>query len=268
MTIFVALSCSFSVALNGMVFLMSKTIIFSGYEESLMSSVTENTTHSVTTWGHPWPPQIHWLDPYLNLSSYSQEIIDGIVLGDKLKKEIRNYSHSLFGWIIDIRADGDLTDAHYNKYYANNTENMFICYPKFAQFMDKLYRPLTKLEIARCGNYTAGIWDWQKRQGQWKYMWKVLKYRIMGMFALAAAVSITGVFGEIVIVHEISMGCSCLNLCYFHPQILALLLLGHFIYVSLKCFWGILLKYQINIGSYPTIAKSVTRVWSNLPINR
>ena len=102
-----------------------------------MSGFTENNTYSTTTWGYPWPPQIHWLDPYINLSSYSQEIIDAIVLGDKLTKEIRNYSDSHFGWIIDIRTDGDLADAHYNKYYANSTESMLMCMPNFAKFMNK-----------------------------------------------------------------------------------------------------------------------------------
>ena len=101
---------------------MSETTILSGYGDSLMSSVTENNTYHVTTWGYPWPPQIHWLDPYLNLSSFSQEIIDAIVLGDKLKKEIRNYSDSYYGYLIDFRTDGDLADAYYNKYYANSTE--------------------------------------------------------------------------------------------------------------------------------------------------
>ena len=133
---------------------------------------------------------------------------------------------------------------------------MFICYPKFAQFMDKLYRPLTKLEIARCGNYTAGIWDWQKRQGQWKYMWNILKYRMIGMFALAGVVSLTGVFGETVIGHEIPMGRSYLNLCHFHPLILVTLLSRNFICIT-QIFFEILLKYQINAGSYPTIAESV-----------
>ena len=165
-----------------------------------MSSVTENNTYSVR---YPWPPHIHWLDPYLDLSSFSQEIIDAIVLGDKLKKEIRNFSESCCGWWVQFRTDGDLADAYYNKYYANSTENMLMCTPSFVQFRNKALIPYTNLDLANCVNYTAGMWDWQKRKAQWKYMWKHLKYRMMGMFALAGAVSITGVFGEIVIVHEI-----------------------------------------------------------------
>ena len=178
----------------------------SGNGDSSMSGVTENTTYSMTTWKYPWPPQIHWLDPYINLSSYSQEIINGIVLGDKLKKEIRNWTSSFYGWVIDFRADGDLTDAHYNKYYMNSTQNMFICHPTFAQFMKKSERPRTNLELARCVNYTAGMWDWQKRKAQWKYMWKHLKHPMTSMFALAGVVTITGVFGESIFDHEISVG--------------------------------------------------------------
>ena len=81
-----------------------------------MSSVTESNTYSLATWGHPWPPQIHWLNPYINLSSFSEDIMDAIVLGDKLKKEIHNYSDSYFGWVVILRIDAELADAYYNKY--------------------------------------------------------------------------------------------------------------------------------------------------------
>ena len=178
--------------MDGIIFLKSKTIVFSGYEESSVSSVTDNNTYQVTTWSHPWPPHIHWLDPYLNLSSFSRKIIDAIVLGDKLKKEIRYHSDPYYEWIIDFRTDGDLADSYYNKYYANSTENMLMCTPLFPKLINKIRVPYTNLDFLICVNYTVGMWDWQKRKGQWKYMWKTYKYRMTGMFVLAGAVFITG----------------------------------------------------------------------------
>ena len=128
-----------------------------------MSGVTENST----TWPYPWPPHLHWLDPYLNLSSFSQEVIDGIVLGDKLKLRIWNLSpHPTHGWWIIFRTDADLADAYYNKYHANSSENMFMCTP---QFMNPKYRyklNRTNLERAHCFNYTKGMFDHEMRLGQ------------------------------------------------------------------------------------------------------
>ena len=82
---------------------------------------------------------------------------------------------------------------------------MLICTPIFAQFINKLPIPATNLELANCGNYTAGMLEWTTRRTEWKYMWNIFKYRMTSMFVLAGVVSIAGILGETNIGHGISM---------------------------------------------------------------
>ena len=65
-------------------------------------STTVNSTFSVTTWGYPWPPQMHWLHQTINLSSLTPEILDGLILGDKLKVGISNYSNDILEWVVSF----------------------------------------------------------------------------------------------------------------------------------------------------------------------
>ena len=169
---------------------------FLGYVDSFEGGVTVINKYNSTSWDHPWPEHIHWLDPYLNLSSFPQEIIDAIVLGDKLAREILNQTLYDYGYMISFRTDSDLADAHYKKYYANSTENMLVCAPWFPILLSKVPEHMTKLDLAYCFNYTLGMLDWRNRKGQWKYMWTTFKYKMTSMFVLAGAVCITGVFGE------------------------------------------------------------------------
>ena len=85
-------------------------LFFSGLSSPMLNytSSTENSTFSVTTWEYPWPPQIHWLDEYLNLSSFLPIHIEGLILGDKLKLRILNESHPNFGWMVSWKLNADI----------------------------------------------------------------------------------------------------------------------------------------------------------------
>ena len=154
---------------------------------------TRNSTFSVTTWVYPWPPQMHWLDHYMNLSSLLPLELDGLILGDRLKTEISNRSNADLGWVVTFILNGDFLDAYYYKHYANNTESMVICQP----FISKLeLKIISRNYIIVCYNYAPGYLDIILRLGECEYMWNTYKYPISAMFTLAAVVFIAGGFGE------------------------------------------------------------------------
>ena len=160
-------------------------------------SPTENSTFSVTTWEYPWPPHLHWLDTYLNLSSLLPIQIEGLILGDKLKSEISNQSDPNFGWVVSWLLDADILDEYYYKHYANGTESMVLCTP----FVSRMHnnRPvngLDRIHLVICYNYKPGRLDNMLRLGEFEHTWKTNKYPMSAMFTLAAAVFIAGLFGE------------------------------------------------------------------------
>ena len=164
-------------------------LFFSGLEDSLVPT-TVNSTFSVTT----WPPQMHWLHQNINLSSLTPEMLDGLILGDKLKVGISNYSNDIYEWVVTFIHDADVLNGHYYKHYANNTESMILCIP----YITKLpIKEISRNYAVFCYNYTPGSMDILLRQGEWDYTWNTHKYPMSAMFTLAAGVFIAGFFGEI-----------------------------------------------------------------------
>ena len=152
-----------------------------------------NSTFSVTTWGYPWPLQMHWLDHHMNLSSLLPIEVDGLILGDRLKTEISNHSHVVLGWVVTFIYDADILDAYYYKHYANSTESMVICQPAVSKFPVTL---ISRNYEVFCWNYTPGYLDVILRGGEWEYMWKTNKYPMSAMFTLAVVIFIAGGFGK------------------------------------------------------------------------
>ena len=167
-----------------------------GLEDGSLSH-TENNTFSVTTWEYLWPPNLHYLDEYLNLSSFLPIHIEGLILGDKLKAEYFNDSDPNFGWKVLWLLDADKLDEYYYKHYANNTESMILCTPFFTRKHGNTpVNGFFKLHFVLCYNYTPGGLDNMLRLSDWEYMWKTNKYPMSAMFSLAAAVFIAGLFGK------------------------------------------------------------------------
>ena len=155
---------------------------------------TGNSTFSVTTWGYPWPPQMHWLHHHINLSSLLPIELDGLILGDRLKKEIVNQSDPQLGWIVSFVFDTDILNAYYYKHYSeSNSESMVICTPFISKLPAKI---ISRNYLILCYNYTPEKLDNIFRLGEWEYTWKTNKYPMSAMFTLAAAVFVAGIFGE------------------------------------------------------------------------
>ena len=147
-------------------------------------SPAENSTFSMTTWEYPWPSHIHWLDKYLNISSLLSRdlMIEGLILGDKLKFGIENQSDPNFGWAVFWRFNADILDAYYYKHYVNTAERMVFCIPYVSRMHGNT--PLygySRVRLVYCYDYTPGSLDRMLRQGEWDYIWKTNKYPLSGI---------------------------------------------------------------------------------------
>ena len=97
-----------------------------------------NSMTSPETLDKQWPPEIDWFDPYFNLSAVSQDIIDGLVLGNKFTISIANVSSPFYEWVAAVRINHDLADSYYTKHYMSTNKTMFICAPELGGRMDIL----------------------------------------------------------------------------------------------------------------------------------
>ena len=141
-----------------------------------------------------WPSEINWLDPYFNLSAVSQEIIDGIALGNKFTKFIRNASSSRFGWYAAIKINHDLADSYYIQHYMNRNRTMFMCAPIFGR-MNLMIAYYPREFWANCRNYTLGIF---KSREDWNYIFSDAYGGVRLKLALSAVgfIAATGLFGK------------------------------------------------------------------------
>ena len=120
-------------------------------------------------------------------------MLNGLVLGDKLKAVMINQSHHTLEWVVSFLLDADILNAYYEKHYANNTESMWLCTP----FISKLpVEAISRNYLVVCYNYTPGRLDNMLRLADWEYMWNTNKYPMSAMFTLAGAVFIAGICGE------------------------------------------------------------------------
>ena len=150
----------------------------------------ESSNVNVTSWNKPWPPEIDWFDPYLNLSSLSRKMLDGIILGDKLRKSTLYRMDSYWGREVIWMINPELADQHYFQHYVNTNRTMFVCGARFPTRMDLAQLFVSKGgQIVICFNYEVGMFaDWMKEeQGDWSYIWSTY-----GGTGLVAALSMVG----------------------------------------------------------------------------
>ena len=150
---------------------------------------------SPETWDKPWPQEIDWLDPYYNLSSVSQEIIDGIILGNKFTKSMTNVSSPLYEWVAAVKINHDLADSYYIKHYMNTNKTMFTCAPELGGRMDILLDYYTVEWLAYCVNYRLGIY---KSRGDWSYVWSTYGgWKLKIALSAVISIAVTGLLGEL-----------------------------------------------------------------------
>ena len=79
-------------------------------------SQTKNHNHNLTLRNKPWPPEIDFFDSYLNLSSFSQDVLDGLFLGYRVSNREEYLFRRRSGCWIEFKFDIELAQEHYLKY--------------------------------------------------------------------------------------------------------------------------------------------------------
>ena len=162
---------------------------------------SETRNFNSTSWYKPWPPEIDFLNSYVNLSLYHYTILDAIFIGYKITTFAKYYANSEWGCILMFPWDPDLADAYYLEYYANSNETLVICTPhipvrpdlrrKMIEFHNNIYSML------RCDVHKLGYYKSLHKQRSWSFTVSSnfpLENRIY--LIIAYLTSVTGIFGE------------------------------------------------------------------------
>ena len=84
---------------------------------------------TLTTWNKPWPPEIDFLNSYVNLSSYHPIILEALTTGFRITKYAKYFSNTEFGCILKFPMDPDLADAYYLEHYSDTNNTVYVCTP-------------------------------------------------------------------------------------------------------------------------------------------
>ena len=121
----------------------------------------------------PWPPEIDWLDSYVNLSSVSEDVLEGLFIGFTVTKHAKYLIQSHTGCWMEFHFDVNLTKAHYIKHYAKTNKTMVLCRPTVPMRPD-VYRDWTEhhYPLISCIHYEPGALEELYGEGKWIYIWK------------------------------------------------------------------------------------------------
>ena len=100
-------------------------------------------------------------------------MIDGLILGDKLKKNTLYRTDSYWGRLVIWTMNPELSDKHYFQHYAKTNRTMFVCRALFPMRID-----LARLfvseggRLVHCVDYEERLFDgWMKeKEGDWGYI--------------------------------------------------------------------------------------------------
>ena len=136
---------------------------------------------SLATWDKPWPPQIDWLDPFLNLSSLPGDILEGLFNGYRSTEHVQYLADPYTGCWMYFRYDVELAKKHYFEYYANTNKTMFLCSPDVPMRPD-VYFSLTGM--VWCFHFLED----QFLGGTWSYIWKTHRLGLSLVFSAAVVI--------------------------------------------------------------------------------
>ena len=94
-------------------------------------SKTKYEYFNLTSWNEAWPPEIDWLDSYVNLSSYHPAVLEAITFGFQVTNYSKYFSSFEWGCIIMFQMDPDLADAYYIEHYSNANNTVYIVHRTF-----------------------------------------------------------------------------------------------------------------------------------------
>ena len=149
----------------------------------------------------PWPPEIDWLDSYVNLSSYHPNVLQILALAYRSTKYARYASHSKWGCMLIFQVDPELADLHYMKYYANTNNTMYLCSPYFPMRPD-MRRKYAQMypdrdSMVKCYVVQPGFLKHNYQFGHWSYIFSPyipVEWRVTVLTAVL--ICFIGLFGE------------------------------------------------------------------------
>ena len=160
-------------------------------------SETKNHNINLTLWNKPWPPEIDWLDSYVDLSSYSQRKLDGIFTAYKLTKYSKYYWGSRSGCFIQFPIDYKLTYAYYSEHYENTNKSLYMCTPSFPARRDLLQKYAKTFKPIVCFYYVREIFEAAFRGGEWGFIWSTYGGpALVTALSAAALITVTGLIGQ------------------------------------------------------------------------
>ena len=137
------------------------------------------------------------MDPYLNLSSFPNRIIDALIAGDKMKTKLLYRSEPKWGRFVTYYFSGEYADSYYSEHYASRNETLYLCFPHFPRLdLVKDYIAAGN-QIVGCFKYEVDMFDgWTKEEdGDWDYTWStygglrlVIALLAVGLIALAGSI--------------------------------------------------------------------------------
>ena len=158
--------------------------------------VYSDFNHSITSsWNKPWPPEIDWLDPYLNLSTLPEGVIDGIKNGFRVTKYAKYFETYKFGCVLMFQWDIELTDKYYLENFANANKSMLICTPDVAVDVGKREQYLQLFPTFYCWIYELGDMELIYNEYTWGHSWKYLRGEFLAALLIAATIAIAGILG-------------------------------------------------------------------------
>ena len=93
-------------------------------------SERQHSNLNLTSWNKPWPPEIDWLDSYINLSSYPTIVLEALAVGYRTSKYSKYFYTSEWGCAMIFQLDAELADAYYIEHYASTNDTKYICTPR------------------------------------------------------------------------------------------------------------------------------------------
>ena len=127
-------------------------------------------------------------------------MIDGIILGDRLKKNTLYRTDSDWGRYVIWTMNPALSDEHYLQHYASTNRTMFVCRPLFPTRMDLARLFVSKGgRIVHCYNYEMGMFaGWMKEEeGDWSYIWSTFGgLRLVVALSAAGFITLIGLNGN------------------------------------------------------------------------
>ena len=164
-------------------------------------SETQHHNINLTLLNKPWPPEIDWLNSYVNLSTYHHSVLEALAAGYRTTKYSKYFYTSEWGCIMMFQWDAELTDDYYLEHYADTNNTMYICSPRIPMRPD-LRRKYAETHpntysMVMCGSYQLGYLKRFYQQRHSSYIFGA-DYPIQNRIYLivTAIITITGVFGE------------------------------------------------------------------------